>query len=287
VSNWWQHEDRTLVAMTDHGYTSGGPPPGIAGDTSSFPTDAEYARSLAHAQGRASLSTLTAQGYPFGSVVSYVCTSLGEPVVCISSMAEHTINARNDQRASVLIAEPVPAGADPLASARLTLVGDLIEYGRVTDDLRMAFLERHPSARFYVDYTDFSWWRLVPTAVRFVGGFGHMSWVGVPEYTAAEPDPLGHAADGICQHMNDDHRSANLMYAQVLAGLSDATDAAMSAVDRYGFVLDVTTPAGGRQARIAFAEPVSTGEQVRAAVVALLADCRSRQATPGSTQSIS
>ena len=194
--------------MTDHGYTSGGPPPGIAGDTSSFPTDAEYARSLAHLQGRASLSTLTAQGYPFGSVVSYVCTSLGEPVVCISSMAEHTINARNDQRASVLIAEPVPLGADPLASARLTLVGDLVEYGRVPDELRSAFLDRHPSARFYVDYTDFSWWRLVPTAVRFVGGFGHMSWVGVPEYTAAEPDPLGQAADGICQHMNDDHRSA-------------------------------------------------------------------------------
>jgi putative heme iron utilization protein len=270
--------------MTDHGYTSGGPPAGIAGDTSSFPTDAEYARSLAHAQGRASMSTLTAEGYPFGSVVSYVCTALGEPVVCISAMAEHTINARRDTRASVLIAEPVPAGADPLASARLTLVGDLVEYESVPDELRAAFLERHPSARYYVDYTDFSWWRLVPTSVRFVGGFGHMSWVGVPQYTEAQPDPIGPAADGICQHMNDDHRQANLMYAQVLAGLADATDATMAAVDRYGFVLDVQTPAGARQARIAFPQPVSSGEQVRAAVVALLAECRSRQATPDATR---
>jgi putative heme iron utilization protein len=273
--------------MTDHGYTSGGPPPGIAGDTSSFPADAEYARSLAQAQGRASMSTLTAEGYPFGSVVSYVCTPLGEPVVCISAMAEHTINALRDSRASVLIAEPVPPGADPLASARLTLVGDLVRYEQVPDELRAAFLDQHPSARYYVDYTDFSWWRLVPTAVRFVGGFGHMSWVGAPQYTDAQPDPIGPSAEGICHHMNDDHRAANLMYAQVLAGLSDATDATMVAVDRYGFVLDVQTPAGGRQARIAFSEPVSTGEQVRAAVVALLADCRSRQATPGSTHSSS
>jgi putative heme iron utilization protein len=263
--------------MSDHGYTSGGPPPGIAGDTSSFPTDAEYARTLAHQQGRASMSTLTAEGYPFGSIVSYICTELGEPVVCISSMAEHTINAQRDRRASVLIAEPVEPGADPLASARLTLVGDLIRFDSVPDDLRAAFLERHPTARFYVDYTDFSWWRLAPTAVRFVGGFGHMSWVTADNYRAAQPDPIDDAASGICQHMNDDHRDANLMYAQVIAGLNDATDAEMTAVDRYGFVLDVQTPSGKRQARVAFTQPVSSSDEVRAAVVSLLADCRSRQ----------
>jgi heme iron utilization protein len=262
--------------VSDHGYTSGGPPPAIAGDVSSFPSDAEYARSLAQSQGRASMSTLTADGYPFGSVVSYICTEHGEPVVCISSMAEHTINARRDARASVLIAEPVPSGADPLASARLTLVGDLIEYAQVPDDLRAAFLDRHPNARFYVDYTDFSWWRLVPTAGRFVGGFGHMSWVGVAEYLAAEPDPIGDAATHICQHMNDDHRDANLMYAQVLADLPEATDAEMTAVDQYGFVLRVRTPTGDRQARLAFPQPVTSSDDVRAAVVSLLADCRSR-----------
>jgi putative heme iron utilization protein len=264
--------------MSDHGYTSGGPPPGIAGDTGSFPSDAEYARTLAQQMGRASLSTLTAEGYPFGSVVSYDCTPLGEPFICISSMAEHTINALQDQRASFLIAEVVPPGADPLASARLTLVGDLIRYETVPGDLREAFLVRHPGARYYVDYTDFSWWRLVPTAVRFVGGFGHMSWVTAQAYAAASPDPISPAADGIITHMNDDHRAANLMYATVLAGLGDATDAQMVAVDRYGFVLDVTTPAGRRQARVAFTTPVSSSDEVRAGVVALLAECRTRAA---------
>ena len=111
---------------TDHGYVGGGPPPPVAGDPSTFPSDAELARTLAAGAGRATLATLTAEGFPFGSVVSIVVTDAGEPVVCISELAEHTINARRDGRASVLVAEPVADEADPLAAARLTLVGTLL-----------------------------------------------------------------------------------------------------------------------------------------------------------------
>ena len=74
----------------------GGPPPPIAGDAASFPSDAELARTLAASAGRATLSTLTADGYPFGSIVSIVVNDDGEPLMCISSLAEHTINARRD-----------------------------------------------------------------------------------------------------------------------------------------------------------------------------------------------
>jgi putative heme iron utilization protein len=267
-------EAMTTAPANDHGYTSGGPPPPIAGDPSSFPSDAEYARTLATAESRAAMSTLTAEGYPFGSVVSYVCTPLGEPVVCISSMAEHTINATRDNRASVMIAEAIEPARDPLSAARLTLVGDLERFDSVPAGLRAAFLERHPNAKYYVDYTDFSWWRLVVSSVRFVGGFGHMSWVTADAYSAATADPIAASAAGICQHMNADHREANLAYAQALAGLTDATDAEMTDVDRYGFVLAVQTPAGPRQARLAFDEPVADAGEVRSAVVAMLRRCR-------------
>ena len=40
-------------------------------------------------------------------------------------MAEHTQNAMRDPRASLLVTEPVPDGADPLASGRVTLLGRL------------------------------------------------------------------------------------------------------------------------------------------------------------------
>ena len=257
--------------MSDHGYVGGGPPAPIAGDAATFPSDAEFARTLAAAAGRGTLSTLTADGFPFGSVVSIVVNSDGEPVMCISALAEHTINARRDGRASVLIADPVPEGADPLAAARLTLIGTLVQHAEPPDDARDRYLERHPGAAGYIGYSDFSWWTLVPSSVRYVGGFGHMSWVTIDDYRAASPDPIAPTAEHICTHMNDDHADANLRYAQQLAGLPDATAATMTAVDRHGFTLRVSTPSGPRVARLGFPDPVSSTDEVRRAVIDLLA----------------
>ena len=107
-------------------HSEGGP--AIAGDVSSFPRDAEYARTLVASQRRGQLATLTADGFPFGSVVSYVDDAVGQPVVCISALAEHTINATRDPRASLLVATHVPDGDDPLAAARVTLVGTLVPF---------------------------------------------------------------------------------------------------------------------------------------------------------------
>ena len=259
------------MSVNDHGYVGGGPPAPIAGDTASLPSDAELARTLAAGAGRGALSTLTEDGFPFGSVVSIVVTDTGDPAMCISALAEHTINARRDPRASVLIAEPVPEGSDPLAAARLTLIGNLVQHDSPPGDVRDRYLERHPRAAGYIGYSDFSWWTLVPSSVRYVGGFGHMSWVTIDEYRGASPDPIAPSADGICTHMNDDHAAANLLYAQRLAGLPDATAATMTAVDRHGFTLHVATPSGPRVARLAFPNPVTTTEDVRRAVIELLA----------------
>ncbi|MEM7287708.1 MAG: pyridoxamine 5'-phosphate oxidase family protein, partial [Actinomycetota bacterium] len=67
---------------TSHGGGEAGPP--IAGDPSTFPSDAELSRTLVAANRIASLSTLTAEGYPYGSVVSYAADDDGAPVVLIS-----------------------------------------------------------------------------------------------------------------------------------------------------------------------------------------------------------
>jgi hypothetical protein len=264
----------TTGAPADHGYVDGGPPPGPLGDVDSFPSDAEYARTLVARERRGSLSTLTEAGYPFGSVVSFVLDDTGGPTMCISALAEHTINARRDARASLLVAEAVAADADPLSAGRVTLVGTMVEQPTIDPVLRERYLDAHRSARFYVDYADFSWWTLQPESVRFVGGFGHMSWVGIDRYLAAEPDPLDAVARGICDHMNEDHADANLAYARRLLGVADATAASMTAVDRYGFTLAITTGSGRRTGRVAFPEPVRTSDQVRAAVVDLLAVAR-------------
>ena len=69
-----------------------------------------------------------------------------------------------------------------------------------------------------------------------MGGYGRMSWVEAAAYAEAEADPLaGEAALGILEHMNADHADSLVLMARVLGGRADATEAVMTAVDRYGF----------------------------------------------------
>lgn len=258
---------------SQHGGGQAGPP--IAGDPNSFPTDAELARTLTSHQQQATLSTLTAEGFPYGSAVSYAPDASGAPVVLISDMAEHTVNARQDTRASFLIAATTPEQADPLSTARMTLVGhlNLIEDRSEVRDL---YLATHPYAEYYCDFTDFGFWRLEVQSCRYVGGFGHMSWVTGEGYAEASIDPVSEVADGVINHMNADHAEANLMYAQVLADLPDATEATMVGVDRYGVTLQVATPDAPRMARIPFPAPLQAADEARDAVIALLHAARAQ-----------
>jgi len=255
----------------EHGGGQAGPP--IAGDPSTFPHDAELARTLVAAQTRATLCTLTAEGYPYGSAVSYAADDTGAPILLISEMAEHTVNARGDSRASVLVAADTPPGADPLSTARMTLVGRLrlmAEPGACRD----LYLEVHPYASYYADFTDFGFWRLGVESCRYVGGFGHMSWVDRAGYESATVDPIAAVADGVIEHMNADHAEANLLYATNLAGLADATASTMVGVDRHGVTLQVTTPSGPRMARLGFPAPLTSADDARPAVIALLHQAR-------------
>ncbi|MDQ4070151.1 MAG: CREG family protein [Actinomycetota bacterium] len=126
-------------------------------------------------------------GHPFGSLVAYALDSDGSPLFLLSRMAEHTRNLTEDGRAALLVAEPAPDGADPLAAGRVTLLGTVsaAEDGRA----RERYLAANPSAAGYVDFGDFAFHRLDVQAVRYVGGYGRMSWVDAAAYAVAEPGP--------------------------------------------------------------------------------------------------
>ena len=78
--------------------------------------------------------------------------------------------------------------------------------------------------------------------------------------------------------MNGDHAEAQLLYCRHLLGRPDTTEATMSAVDRYGFEMIAVSPAGRAAVRLGFPEPCDTPDQVRAAMVALVAEARARVA---------
>lgn len=248
------------------------------------PSHAERCRTLVAAQSRGTLSTVAAEpaGYPYGSVASYALDADGNPLLFVSQMAEHTQNALRDPRASMLAAEPVPEGADPLASGRATLLGDLVEVSEGDRaDVRDCYLAANPTAAYYIDFGDFTFFRLTVRDIRYVGGYGRMSWVGAAEYAAAEPDPLAEAAAGIIGHMNADHADAQVLLCRHLAGRPDTTEASMSAVDRYGFEMVAVTPAGRAAVRLGFPGPCTTGEAVRQAVVVMVADARATATAAG------
>jgi putative heme iron utilization protein len=234
------------------------------------PSHAERARTLVASASEGTLCTLAREpaGHPFGSHVLYALAD-GQPVFLISGLAEHTQNLGADARASLLVLER--GEGETLALGRVTLLG---RCAPVADRAAVeeAFLAQHPSARAYAGFGDFAYHALEVQSARYVGGFGRMSWIDAEAWRGAEPDPLRDAAAGILQHMNDDHADACLAYAQGLGGAPEATAARMVAVDRYG--LELAVKGEPRSVRIAFPAPVSSPDEVRKAMVALVREAR-------------
>lgn len=127
-------------------------------------------------------------GYPFASVVNYALDHEARPVFLLSSLAVHAKNLAGNAKASLFVFEQ-EAGADPLASARVNFMG---EVRRVPQDeaaaARELYTRRHPSSAGYVEFADFSLYRLAVQDIYYIGGFGEMGWVSPEEYAAAQKD---------------------------------------------------------------------------------------------------
>jgi heme oxygenase (biliverdin-IX-beta and delta-forming) len=255
-----------------------GAEPGPGRPPAPEPTHAERARTLVAGSNRGVLSTvaLDPAGYPFGSVATYAIDGVGRPIVFVSAMAEHTRNAAADPRASLIVSEQFPEGSDPLAAGRVTLIGDLhVVSGDERPAVRDTYLAANPASAYYIDFGDFSFWRLEVRSVRYVGGYGRMSWVEAADYAGAEADPLaGEPAVGILEHMNADHADSLVLMARVLGGRADATEAVMTAVDRYGFDVVAGGPSGRAALRFGFDAAVASPAAVRPAMIQLVERAR-------------
>jgi heme iron utilization protein len=239
------------------------------------PTHAERARTLAAQISTGTLCTvaLEPEGYPYGSFVT-VAFDNGDPVFLISGLAEHTKNLARDPRASLLVAEA--RSADPLANGRVTMLGPCTRLEGDAGRERAAFFAAHPNSTYYADFRDFAFWKLRVEHVRYIGGYGRMSWISDAEWRAAEPDPLAQSGTGIMAHMNADHADALVLYCKTFSRATAITSASMTAIDRYGFEMSAMTAKGPRPVRVAFDKPVGTAEEVRAALISMVNAARSK-----------
>ncbi len=67
-----------------------------------------------------------------------------------------------------------------------------------------------------------------------------------------------------------------VLYCRAFSKATDVTVASMTGIDRYGFEMSAATAEGPRPIRLAFARPVSTPEDARVALVAMVKDARSK-----------
>jgi heme iron utilization protein len=213
-----------------------------------------------------SLSTLhKGDGTPYGSLANIATDVTGWPLILISRLAWHTQSLETDTRASVLVGE-LPAKGDALVGPRVTVLG---RFEPVDDaNLRRRYLARHPQAGFYADFPDFSFWRLRPSGIHGVAGFGRIE-THAPEAVfplAAEMEALEVSA---LEHMNRDHAEAIQLYATRLLGAGPG-DWRIGAIDPDGADLVLAE----QSLRLNFPEPVFAADALRKTFAELAQEAR-------------
>jgi heme oxygenase (biliverdin-IX-beta and delta-forming) len=224
------------------------------------------ARRFVRGQQNGVLSTISrrVEGYPFGSVAPFILDHLGRPVILISTLAEHTKNIDADPRVSLIIQ---PFAEDMQVAGRVTILGRAARLPE-KDRLGPRYLRYFPQAEGYFAMHDFSFHRIEPVRIRYIGGFGKIHWVEPQDYLFPEV-PLDEAETGILAHMNADHAHNLVAYCRHVHGVQAGT-AEMIGIDPDGF--DVR--ADGRLLRFDFAAAVADAQQARSALVALARECR-------------
>lgn len=162
---------------------------------------AQEARRILRAHRYGALSTLSKKfdGFPFGSITPYLVDHDGSLLIFISTLAEHTKNIRHDPRVSLITHNQ----RDPhiQTQGRVTVLGNAQpEANREQAGLR--YLRYFPEAQAYFAMHDFSFYRIRPTAIRYIGGFGSIHWVNMENYTVAQAEAFTQQEESLLAEIN-------------------------------------------------------------------------------------
>src|SRR3982075_2597448 len=227
---------------------------------------AKVARSLLRRSRQGALATLAAgSGDPYCSLVNVASHADGSPILLISRLALHTRNILADFRGSLLLDER--GEGDPLEGSRIMLAGPPEEGS--SDDatiLRQRYLNAHPTAETFVNFKDFSFFRIRPSGAHLVAGFGRIVDLKPEQFLTdiSDAGALLEAEQGAIEHMNADHRDAMNLYATRLLGAEPA-DWRCTGCDPDG----IDMQAGPTTLRLDFPERVTGPGELRKMLVRL------------------
>ena len=234
---------------------------------------AKLARSLLRRSRQGALATLSpGGGDPYCSLVNVASDGDGSPILLISRLALDTQNILADSRVSLMLDER--AQGDPLEGSRIMLAGRAEQAsGDAVATLRRRYLSAHPSAEAFVDFEDFSFFRIRPAGAHLVAGFGRIVDLR-PEQFLTETSDAGallEAEQGAIEHMNADHRDAMKLYATRLLGAEPA-DWCCTGCDPDG----IDMQAGPATLRLDFPERVTGPGELRKMLVRLAGEARAK-----------
>jgi putative heme iron utilization protein len=90
-------------------------------------------------------------------------------------------------------------------------------------------------------------------------------------------DPITPAiSDRICQHMNDDHAEAVLLYAKAFAGVAEAIAAEMLSINPETMQLNVMVNERSQNVEIKFDHVLADSEDAHQTLIAMVKQARSR-----------
>ncbi len=230
-------------------------------------------RSLLRRSRQGALATLMAgTGDPYCSLVNLASHPDGSPILLISRLALHTRNILGDPRVSLMLDQR--AEGDPLEGARIMLAGRAEEAGAdQLEIVRRRYLKAHPSAEAFVNFKDFSFFRIRPAGAHLVAGFGRIVDLKPEQFLTdiSEAGAVLEAELGAVEHMNADHRDAIGLYATRLLG-AEAADWSCTGCDPDGMDLQ----AGTATLRLDFPERVTGPGELRKMLVRLAGEARAK-----------
>ena len=209
-------------------------------------------------------------GYPFGSVMPFVLGHDCQPILFISSIAEHTKNIIANPKVSLLVIQSELKNAEDLhANGRLTLIGEAEQLNKDDADLMARYCRYLPESTGYLAMHDFQFYRINISQARYIAGFGKMGWMAGDEIVDVKnANSIAALETSMIEHMNADHQDSIMQYCQHFHRAAPKR-VNLIGIDCDGFDVQAVVDDEFKILRFSFESPIFDANSARAAFVAL------------------
>jgi len=135
-----------------------------------------------------STNSLEMEGFPFGSITPYCLDENNNPIIYISTIAQHTKNVIADSKVCLTVLEEAK-GDDKQAKGRVSVLADALKIDKDSEEFKTVsekYFKSFPKAVEYASFHDFFFFRLDVKRIRYIAGFGKIVWIEKDKWKEVE-----------------------------------------------------------------------------------------------------